>query len=54
MQVHGIGSHRVVYKEVVKVQSNYTLDLFKGRGKKGQCDLVCAAPLDDWANADLC
>ena len=23
-------------------------------GKKGQCDLMCGAPLDDWANAGLC
>ena len=26
------------------------LALFWGRGKKGWCDLVCEAPLDDWAN----
>ena len=28
----------------------YFLDLFEKGGEKGQCDLVCAAPLDDWAN----
>ena len=32
----------------------YLLDLFEGRGEKGECDLVCGAPLDDWTNADLC
>ena len=25
-----------------------------GMGEKGQCDLVCGTPLDDWANAGLC
>ena len=28
----------------------YLLDSFEERGKKGQYDLVCRAPLDDWAN----
>ena len=28
----------------------YLLDLFEGSGEKGQCDLVCEASLDDWAN----
>ena len=32
----------------------YLLDLFTGRWEKGQCDLVCAVHLDDWANAGLC
>ena len=32
----------------------YLLDLFVRMGEKGQCDLVCGAPLDDWANAGLC
>ena len=32
----------------------YLLDFFKGRRKKGQCDLVCGAPSDDWTNASLC
>ena len=32
----------------------YLLDLFEGRGEKGQYDLVCGALLDDWANAGLC
>ena len=31
----------------------YFLDLLEGRGKKGQCDLACGVPLDDWANPDL-
>ena len=25
-------------------------DLYEGTLEKGQCDLVCGAPLDDWAN----
>ena len=28
----------------------YLLDLFEERGEKEQYDLVCGAPLDDWAN----
>ena len=32
-----------------KIRLLYLLDLFEGRGEKGQCDLVCGAPLDDWA-----
>ena len=32
----------------------YLLDLFGRRGEKGQCDLVCGVPLDDWTNAGLC
>ena len=32
----------------------YLLDLFEGRWEKWQCDLVCLALLDDWANAGLC
>ena len=27
----------------------YLLDLFMRMGEKGQCDLVCGAPLNDWA-----
>ena len=85
VQMHGIGSRKLVYKEVVEVQSNskkfyfwwfgnpvcvdsagsnwtktdkfiYLLDLFdfEGMGKKGHCDLVCGAPVDDWVNAGLC
>ena len=27
----------------------YLLDLFEGRWKKGQCDLVWGVLLDDWA-----
>ena len=83
LQVHRIGRHRPVYKEVVEVRSNYKkssfwwfgnpacgdstgsnwfekdkivylLDLFLRMGEKGQCDLVCGAPLNDWANAGLC
>ena len=37
-----------------KTRVVYLLDLFEGRGEKGQCDLVCGVPLDDWANAGLC
>ena len=29
--------------------SNGLLDLFVKMGEKGQRDLVCGAPLDDWA-----
>ena len=83
IKVYGIGSRRLVYKEVVEVQSNYKksyfwwfenptcgdsagrnqiekdmmylLDLFKGIGKKGHCDLVCGVPaVDDCVNAGLC
>ena len=25
-------------------------NLFEGKGEKGQCDLVCGVPLDDWAD----
>ena len=32
----------------------YLLDLFEGMGKKGHCDLVCGALVDDWGNAGLC
>ena len=32
----------------------YLLDLFKGMGKKGRCDLVYGAPVDDWVNDGLC
>ena len=42
-------SHRVEKQTLV-----YLLDLFEGRCEKGRCDLVCGAPLDDWANAGLC
>ena len=28
-----------------KTRVMYFLDLFEGRGKKGQCDLVCVEPL---------
>ena len=31
----------------------YLLDLFEGKREKGQCDLVCWASLDDWANASF-
>ena len=34
--------------------SNNLLDLFEGREEKGQGDLVCGAPLNDWANSGLC
>ena len=82
MQLHGIGSRRLVYEEVVQVRQNfkesyfwwfgnptcgdsagrqqigkdivYLLDLFKGMGKKGRCDLVYGAPVDDWVNDGLC
>ena len=41
-----------------KTRVVYLLDLFEGRGEKGQCDLVCGTlllkALDDWANAGLC
>ena len=41
-----------------KTRGVYLLDLFKGKGEKGQCDLVCGTlllkALDDWANAGLC
>ena len=37
-----------------KAKVVYHLYLLEGRGKKGQCDLVCGAPLDDCANAGLC
>ena len=37
-----------------KTRIVYLLDLFERRGKKGQCDLVCGAPLNDCANAGLC
>ena len=32
----------------------YLLDLFKGGGEKGQCDLVCMCGvlMDDWVNGD--
>ena len=82
LQVHGNGSRRMLYKEVVEVRSNYKksylwwfgnpacgdwagsnqiekdkvlylLDLFQGMGKKGHCDLVCGAPVDDWVNWSL-
>ena len=42
------GSKRIEKDKVV-----YLLDLFGGRWKKGQCDLVCVVHLDDWANAVL-
>ena len=32
----------------------YLLDLFVRMGEKGQCYLVCGAPLDDLANPGLC
>ena len=37
-----------------RIEKDKVVDLFEGRGKKGQCDLMCGAPLDDWANAGLC
>ena len=37
-----------------KTRVVYLLDLSEGTGEKGQCDLVCGAPLDDWANTGLC
>ena len=40
------GSNQIQKDRVV-----YLLDLFKGRGKKGWCDLVFGAPLDDSANS---
>ena len=39
------GSKRIEKDKVV-----YLLDLFEGRWEKGQCDLVCAAHLDNRAN----
>ena len=39
------GSNRIEKGKVV-----YLLDLFEGRWEKGQCDLVCAAHLDNRAN----
>ena len=35
-----------------KIRLVNLLDLFEGRGEKGQCDLVCGASLDDWADGD--
>ena len=32
----------------------YLLDMFVRMVAKRQCDLVCGAPLDDWANAGPC
>ena len=32
----------------------YLLDVFVRMGEKGQCDFVCGAPFNDWANAGLC
>ena len=43
------GSKRIEKDKVV-----YLLDLFEGRWEKGQCDLVCAVHLDNWANTGLC
>ena len=43
------GSNRIEKDKLL-----YLLDSFEGRWEKGQCDLVCVAPLDDWANAGLC
>ena len=37
-----------------KTRVAYLLDLFEGRREKGQCNLVCGAPLDDCPNAGLC
>ena len=37
-----------------KSRGVYLLNLFEGRGVKGQCDLVCVTPLDDWVNVGLC
>ena len=33
-----------------KIRLVYLLDLFGGKGEKGQCDLVCGAPSGDWVN----
>ena len=41
-------------KWIEKDEVVYLLDLFEGMGKKGHCDLVCGAPVDDWVNAGLC
>ena len=40
--------------ELEKIRLVYLLDLFEGKGEKGQCDLVCGAPSDDWANGGYC
>ena len=37
-----------------KTRVVYLLDLFEGRGEKGQCELVYGAPSNDCANAGLC
>ena len=34
-----------------KTRLVYLPDQFEGRGEKEQFDLVCGAPLNDWANA---
>ena len=41
-------------KQIKKDKVVYLLDLFEGSREKGQCDLGCGVPLDDWANASLC
>ena len=43
--------HSTGNKRIEKGKVMYLLDLFGGRWKKGQCDLVCVVHLDDWANA---
>ena len=40
------GSNRIEKGKVV-----YLLDLFEGRWKKGQCDLVCRVLLDDFIHS---
>ena len=35
--------------ELEKIRLVYLLDLFEGKGEKGQCDLVYGAPSGDWA-----
>ena len=41
-------------KQTEKSKVVYLLDLFVGMGKKGHCDLVYGALVDDWVNAGLC
>ena len=36
-----------------KIRVAYLLQLFQGNEEKGLHDLVCGAPLDNWANVGL-
>ena len=44
------GDMRIPLTGLEKIRLVYLLDLFEGKGEKGQCDLVCGAPSGDWAN----